>query len=360
MSKSSLTLIAGSAKTKQALQEQLEQLLGEYVHVKSHAADEGLPDSLEDTIILYSSDAAYDKTNDIYSINAEKIIVGKRTVHHEYIDKLLRIPEGSTVLVVNDVDEATISLIESLYQLGVDHVQFIPFRKGSLFYEDVHIAVTPGETNLCPSYIKEVIDIGVRLFDMTTILEVVERCGLNKDISSRISERYIRNIIELQRRLLYAERDAKRMSEHIQNVLGTVDDGILVVNEEGRITVFNNRLAALFHVDPQDVVEKYMKEVMHSRDITDFIINGKDESKFFDIDGVDVVIFRLQMEKENTIVATFKSVHQAVEIEKTAQREMRNKEFYTKYSFHDIIGEHEVMKERAASPRSLPCRGIQF
>lgn len=35
MSKSSLTLIAGSSKTKEALQEQLEQLLGDYVHVSS-------------------------------------------------------------------------------------------------------------------------------------------------------------------------------------------------------------------------------------------------------------------------------------------------------------------------------------
>ncbi|MFI8495823.1 sigma 54-interacting transcriptional regulator [Peribacillus butanolivorans] len=353
MSKSSLTLIAGSAKTKQALQEQLEQLLGDYVHVKSHATDEGMPQSLEDRIILYSSDTAYDNSNAMYSVNAEKIIVGKRTVNHEYIDKLLRIPDGSAVLVVNDDDDATISLIESLYQLGVDHVQFIPFRKGILFYEDVQIAVSPGETHLCPSYIKEVIDIGVRLFDITTILEVVECCGLNKDISSKISERYISNIIELQRKLLFAERDAMQMSEHIQNVLGTVDDGILVVNEEGRITVFNNRLAALFHVDAQDVVNKYLEHVMNRRDITDFIMDGRDESKFFDINGVDVVIFRLQMMKENTIVVTFKSVHQAFEIEKTAQREMRNKGFYTKYCFDDIIGEDDVMKDRKQIAKKL-------
>lgn len=180
---------------------------------------------------------------------------------------------------------------------------------------------------------------------MTTILEVVECCGLDKDIASKISERYIRNIIELQRKLLVAERDAKQMSEHIQNVLGTVDDGILVVNQEGRVTVFNHSLAALFHVGAQDVINKYIEHVMNRQDIIDFIMNGKDESKFFDIDGVDVVIFRLQMMKENTIVATFKSVYQAFEIEKTAQREMQNKRFYTKYSFHDIIGEHDVMKE---------------
>ncbi|MGE7762969.1 sigma-54 interaction domain-containing protein [Peribacillus sp. NPDC097895] len=353
MSKSSLTLIAGSSKTKQALQEQLEQLLGDYVHVTSYAADEGIPLSLEDRMILYSSDAAYENKRGMYSVNAEKIIVGTRTVNHEYIDKLLRIPDGTAVLLVNDDDDATISLIETLYQLGIDHVKFIPFRKGILFYEDVQVAVSPGETHLCPSYIKEVIDIGVRLFDITTILEVVECCGLNKDISSKISERYISNIIELQRKLLDAERDALQMSEHIQNVLGTVDDGILVVNEEGRITVFNDRLAALFHVDAQDVVNKYIEHIVNRRDITEFIMEGRDESKFFDIDGVDVVIFRLQMMKENTIVATFKSVHQAFEIEKTAQRELRNKGFYTKYCFDDIIGEEDVMKERKQIAKKL-------
>ncbi|MDM5212849.1 sigma 54-interacting transcriptional regulator [Peribacillus sp. NJ4] len=353
MSGSSLTLIAGSTKTKEALQEQLEQLLGDYVHVKSHAADEGLPHSLEDEIILYSSDAAYVNKKGMYSVNAGKIIVGKRTVNHEYIDKLLRIPDGSSVLLVNDDDDATINLIESLYQLGVDHIQFIPFRKGILFYEDVQIAVSPGETHLCPPYIKEVIDIGVRLFDITTILEVVESCGLHKDISSKISERYISNIIELQRKLVYAERDAKQMSEHIQNVLGTVDDGILVVNGEGLISVFNNQLAALFHVEAQEVVNKYLEQVMNRRDITQFIMEGNDESKFFEIDSVDVVIFRLQMIKEHTIVATFKSVHQALEIEKTAQREMRNKGFYTKYCFDDIIGEDEVMKKRKQIAKKL-------
>ncbi|MDQ6597914.1 sigma-54 interaction domain-containing protein [Bacillus salipaludis] len=353
MTKSTLTLIAGSVKTKQALHEQLEQLLGDYVHIKSHAADEGLPRSLEDTIILCSSDAAYNRTNGRYSVNAENIIVGKRTVHHEYIDKLLRIPEGSPVLLVNDDHDATNSLIESLYQLGIDHIQFIPFQKGTLFYKDVQIAVSPGETHLCPSYIKEVIDIGVRLFDITTILNVVECCGLDKDITSKISERYISNIIDLQRKLLVAEWDANQMSEHIQNVLGTVDDGLLVVNQEGKITVFNHSLAALFHVVAQDAVDKNIEQVMNRRDIIDFIMKSKDDSKFFNIDGVDVVIFRLQMTKENTIVATFKSVHQAFEIEKTAQRELRNKGFHTKYGFHDIIGEHDGMKERKRIAKKL-------
>ena len=92
------------------------------------------------------------------------------------------------------------------------------------------------------------IDIGVRLFDMATILKVVEYFCLGEKVSSLISERYIRNIIDLQRELSIAEQNAKHLSQHIQNVVNTVDDGILAINQQQKITVFNRRLEALFHL----------------------------------------------------------------------------------------------------------------
>ena len=128
-------------------------------------------------------------------------MVGKRTVHHQFIDQLLKIPINSDVLIVNDDDFATIELIESLYQLGIDHLRFIPFKKEQIFYKNIDIAISPGEPHLCPPSIKKVIDIGVRLFDMATILKVVEYFCLGEKVSSLISERYIRNIIDLQREL---------------------------------------------------------------------------------------------------------------------------------------------------------------
>ena len=60
---------------------------------------------------------------------------------------------------------------------------------------------------------------------------------------------------------------------------------------------------------------------------------------------MDLVIFRHQMETENTIVATFKSINQAFEVEKMAQRELKNKGFYAKYNFDDIVGEHPLLNE---------------
>ncbi|MEH7524982.1 sigma 54-interacting transcriptional regulator [Bacillus sp. JJ1503] len=351
--KQSLTLIAGSRQTKQVLHEQLQQLLGDYVQIEIYSTDEGLPTQLADDFFLFSSEVTRLESHEVCQINGKEMMVGKRTIHHRFIDQLLKIPVNSDVLVVNDDDSATIEVIESLYQLGIDHLRFIPYKKDQIFYKNIDIAISPGETHLCPPSINKVIDIGVRLFDMATILKVVEYFCLGEKISSLISERYIRNIIDLQRELSYAEQNAKQMKQHIQNVVNTVDDGIIAINKQHRVTVFNRRLGALFHLPVDDAINKQLEEVIVQQDLIDFILHGNEESKFFTIYGVDLVIFRHQMETENTIVATFKSIHQAFEVEKMAQRELKNKGFYAKYNFDDIVGDHPLLKETKLIAKKL-------
>ncbi|WP_088014355.1 sigma-54 interaction domain-containing protein [Gottfriedia acidiceleris] len=337
----SLTLITGSVKTKQALYSQLSHLLGDYISIKSFSIEEGIEFDLKDDIILYSSNEAKFESEKMVHMNAKYILVGKRTPNHNNLDKLLRINRETKVLVVNDDYNSTIELIQSLYQLGIDHLDYFPYKLDQVYYPDINIAISPGETHLCPHHINEVIDIGVRLFDMTTILQIVEHCHLDKTIASLISEKYIRNIIELQRKLIYAEHEAKKVNEHIQNVVDAVDDGILAIDKYSKITVFNDRLAALYQISTENAVGQKIDQVISQQKIKEFIINGKEESKFFTINNVDIVIYRFFIKEESKVVATFKSVNQAFEIEKTAQREFRNQGFYARYNFDDIIGEHQ-------------------
>ncbi len=337
-----LTIITGSKQTKEVLHEQLEQLTGDYLSIKTFAVDEGLPLHIEDNIILYSSDIAKAEANALSTINGHQLFVGKRTIRHEYIENLLTIPAGETVLMVNDDDQTTIDVIESIYQLGINHIKFVPYKRGQMFYENINTAVSPGETHLFPVYIDNGIDIGVRLFDMATILKVIDHFALDDSIASKVSERYLRSMITLHRKIFAAEQDAIKTTRHYQNVVDTVDDGILVINKEKRITLFNHRLEALFQKSADEVIHRPLQEIVQ-QELYDFIVYSTDENKFFSMNGVDVVAFRQHMIKEQTVVVTFKSVHQAFEIEKTAQREQDKKGFYAKYDFEDILGEHPVL-----------------
>jgi sigma-54 dependent transcriptional regulator, acetoin dehydrogenase operon transcriptional activator AcoR len=347
-----LTLIAGSTQTKKVLYDQLHQLAGDYIVVRAFAIDETLPHQLEDHVILYSSEATKTEAATISNISGKESIVGKRTIRHDYIDRLLTIPSGERVLMVNDDDPSTVDVIESLYQLGINHVTFLPFKRGQMFYDNIHVAVSPGETHLCPSYIPQIIDIGVRPFDMATIIKVMDYFQLDDSVSSKVSERYIRSMIVLHRKILGAEQDALQTTEHYQNVVNTVDDGILAINKEREITLFNHRLEALFQMPAKDVIGRDLSYVVDS-DLQDFIINGLEENKFVSMNGVDVVAFRQSIPEEHTTVVTFKSVNQAFEIEKTAQREQHKKGFAAKYDFDDILGEHPLLLERVRIAKKL-------
>ncbi|ODG93219.1 Fis family transcriptional regulator [Gottfriedia luciferensis] len=343
--KNSLTLITGSSKTRQALSNQLTQLLEEYITINSYAIDEGEHKSFKDEIILFSSEAVKAETEKFAQLSAKQIIVGKRTLNHENVDKLLRIEEGTKVLVVNDDFQSTVELIQSLYQLGINHLEYFPFKSDQLYYPDINFSVSPGETHLSPPYIKHVLDIGVRLFDISTILHIVDYFHFNDNIATLISEKYLRNIIELHRELFNADQSVKKVNRHIQSVVNTVDDGILAIDGYKRITVLNDRIIKLFKLTKSNYEGKYIDEIIKEQNIRDFILNGTDESKFFSIDNIDIVIYRTYSHEDDRIVATFKSVNQAFEIEKTAQREFRKQGFYARYDFADIIGEDDAILE---------------
>ena len=352
MDRPTLTLIAGSTQTKKVLYDQLHLLAGDYIAVKAFAIDETLPNQIEDHVILYSSETTKSEAATLSVITGKEAIVGKRTIRHDYIDRLLTIPQGERVLMVNDDEPSTIDVIESLYQLGINHVTFLPFKRGQMFYDNIHIAVSPGETHLCPSYIPQMIDIGVRPFDMATIIKVMDYFQLEDSVSSKVSERYIRSMIALHRKILVAEQDAVQTTEHYQNVVNTVDDGILAINKKKEITLFNHRLEALFQTQAKDMICRHISNVV-DLNLQEFIIDGLEENKFVSMNGVDVVAFRQPIPEEEAIVVTFKSVNQAFEIEKTAQREQHKKGFTAKYDFDDILGEHPLLLERVRIAKKL-------
>ncbi|WP_226659216.1 sigma-54 interaction domain-containing protein [Pseudalkalibacillus hwajinpoensis] len=352
MKRPTLTLIAGSTQTKTVLYDQLQQLAGDYIAVRAFAIDETLPHQIDDHVILYSSETTKKEAASLSVITGVESIVGKRTIRHDYIDRLLTIPQGERVLMVNDDDPSTIDVIESLYQLGINHVTFLPFKRGQMYYDNIEVAVSPGETHLCPSYIPTILDIGVRPFDMATIINVMDYFQLDDSVSSKVSERYIRSMIALHRKILVAEQEALRTTEHYQNVVNTVDDGILAINKEKKITLFNQRLEALFQLQANDVIGLPISNVV-DQDLQEFMINGAEENKFVSMNGVDVVAFRQSIPNEVSTVVTFKSVNQAFEIEKTAQREQHKKGFAAKYDFDDILGEHPLLLERVRIAKKL-------
>jgi len=344
-----LILLCGTTETRKTLVRQLREVIGDFIRILDYSIEEGIPQVFSHQLIILSS-AAIEEDTAPYIGSGCRVLVAKRTVNFEHIDKLLFLPEGTDVLYVNDGPETVYDSIETLLQLGITHIQYHPFYPGKKNYEEVKIAITPGEVNLVPPFVKEVVNIGPRLIDITTVMTILQHLDFQEKKGDIVSDKYIRKIIDLGRKLSETSKETDRLNKHLKQVLDGVNDGIVAVNSTGIITVFNENLQNMLGMYTNKPIGKHLQEVFRNPELVSFILHESQvESGWFSILHTDVIVHRFYLETEGAIVATFKNAHETIEMEKTIRRELLKKGFVAKYGFEDIQGD---------SPSILKCKQI--
>ena len=101
-----------------------------------------------------------------------RIIKMNRSPDRTSLNKISKIPANTAVLIVNDTYESSIDTVNSFYEVGISHINMIPFDEElehTGIYDRLQIAVTPGESVLVPRHIKKIIDIGYRRVSFDTM-----------------------------------------------------------------------------------------------------------------------------------------------------------------------------------------------
>lgn len=334
-----LTLLSGTVETRKMLCAQLEDIIGDFVVIDSFSLEEHMPDPpLKNRLVLLSSHLIAEEAKPFIGTGCE-VITASRTVNFENIDKLLYLPAGTKALYVNDFPETVAESIENLLALGIDHIEYIPYYPGKQNNQHIPLAITPGEVNLVPEFVNEVVNLGPRLIDMTTIMEIIKRFQLLEEKGGEISKKYTRKIIELSKTLASTTRETSKLNKHFKQVLDGVNDGILAVDYRGKVTVLNEILETALKVSSKASVGKYIQDVIPDMDLAQFILtDSSEDNRVFTIRGCDFVVHRIHLATEQSYVATFKDVHETLKLERTLRRELIKKGYVAKYTFPDIIG----------------------
>ncbi|MFY4776838.1 sigma 54-interacting transcriptional regulator [Metabacillus sp. RGM 3146] len=361
MPNKSITLITGNNKTRQALHAQLDSLFQGLVHITSIAADEIDFPMIQTDLAVYSSDRLKQDYGS-KSANCSHVLTASRTLHHDYIEKLLQLRAREKVLVVNDHNESAAELIELLKELGLNQLTYVPFDFGDHHHDDIETAITPGEESCVPSYIHKIVDIGVRLIDITTILKLSEILGLHEQLSI-ISSRYAKNLIKVFQKLHKAEIQGEKIGSQLAKIVNNLDDGILALNDESEIILINKQLSDFFQL------EQYAKKNLTAKHflpkhVLQFIQEGPEEKKYFSINDAEFVLHRSFFPDGEGIIATFKRGHPAMEVEQAARKESANSGYAANYTFDMIIGKHpklldakHIAKKLALSSHPILIQG---
>ncbi|MBN3554901.1 sigma 54-interacting transcriptional regulator [Fictibacillus nanhaiensis] len=363
--KKQIVLLAGTKETRIALTHQLQSILGDYFQIRSYSSEEMLPTRLESEIVILSSYLIKREVAHCLSESC-RVITARRTVNYEYMDQLLQLPEGTDVMYVNDFPQTVEQSIQTLMHLGINHLNYLPYYPGIPHYQHADIAVTPGEMHLVPKEVKRIINIGVRLIDITTITEILGELGVLDDRATGISERFTEKIIQLSKKLAHANQKALQLNEHLDKVLNGVNDGILSFDHTGKITVFNEELKNIFLTDSKQAVGKHIKQIIKDKELLHFLTDTASEpyDQFFTINDINFMVHRFSLPVENTMIATFKNTSTTISMEKAARYELKRKGYLGKYYFSDIVGNSEaivqtknIAKKLAVTDLSLLLQG---
>lgn len=348
-----ITLLTGTESTKNELLNQLQSLLQGYVDIDSYASDSGLKGIIKSDLIVISSKLILDEVMP-YIDKSCPIVLARRALNISNIDKLFPIPEGTKALLVNDTPETAFEVIGLLRELGIDHIDFIPYYPNCQVDHHISIAITPGETSYVPEFVKRTIDIGPRIIDLTTIVEILEKLNILDEKAHFVSAKYMETIIGLGKQLYKSIDESNKINEYLVKVLNQVNDGIIAFSKEGKITVFNQKSEEIFKLGHSYTLGKNISHIVKDKSLLEFLLsNIETTDQLFKINENEVAISKFKVRNLDSIVCTIKTTKEMAEIENKLRRNLIKKGYIGKYTFGDIIGNSQTLKSTIKTAEKL-------
>lgn len=347
-----VTLFTGTESTRVELKSQLEAVLQDVVHVDSYATDNGIEERVSSDLVVLSTELIREETMPWINPGCP-CLIARRTLDMSRLDELFTIQGGQRLLLVNDTKETTEESVELIQNLGLDHFELIPYYPGCAVTKGPELAITLGEPDLVPEFVTRIIDIGPRVIDLTTVVEILERLDLLDEKANLVSARYMETIIRLQRELYQSFEEKGRINEYLMQVLDGVNDGILGFDRSGRITMFNQRCEEIFSLSHRKAVAKHVQQLFKP-DEADFLLNSEEGADRAVVLGQrEYVLNRFTVEARGAIVCTIRDGAEKDRMLLALRRDLLRKGHIAKYSFDDIRGTSPVLQETINNARKL-------
>lgn len=295
---------------------------------------------INDKVILVMIDEkAYEIQK--YASKESTIIVIERTLREKEIYKIAAIPNDTKVLVVNDTKETTIETVNLLHSIGISHLKLIPYLENKV-YEDIKVAITPGERDKVPDFIETIIDVGHRCIDIATFLKIINCLDIHdREIEENLIK-YSEGIISKDMGIKKQYMDLFIKGQQLEVLIEHTQDAIAIVDNEEKIVLTNSIFSNLFDFK----IGNYF--IFNNEEINNVL--KKDEIKG------EIIKFRNQiftinkepikyLSYKSGYIISFSDVTNIKRIEQNISKKIREKGFYAKYNFDMIITNSQKMKE---------------
>ncbi|SDY65870.1 sigma-54 interaction domain-containing protein [Tindallia californiensis] len=350
-----IVLLAGTDQTKVRLHQQMEELFQGLFPILSYAIDTGLPEAIEADLVVFSSKQVADEIREKNLLSeSQQSVTAVRTIPMDHLDQVMKLAKGERVLLVNDRMETALESIEALRRIGVDHIEMIPWApREALPLSLPEIAITPGEGYLVPADISKVVDIGPRVLDFSTIAAILYHTGYYQNYSTAFSEGYLKKIIHMASKLADSHREIETLNQHLSEVIDGLNDGLMVFNQEGWVSVLNEKARQLLKVPNPGKSPIALARLLSSAELKHFLLYEEVQEKILMLFQQEILVKKLVDPKSLTTTVILKNVQETIASGNQIKRDLMRRGFYARYTFDDLIGSSVAMEKVKKTSRKL-------
>ncbi len=165
----------------------------------------------------------------------------------------------------------------------------------------------------------------------------------------------VRMTILEARRVNTVRKQERRKAEQLKAMLNFTYDGIIALDSEGKITLFNKVAEELSGWTAENAINRNVKEVIPDAGCHHLLKTGRPElGAVFEIGNVKVVGNRVPIivdRKIEGVVTTFQKIDVLQKIESKVRRTLSHKGLTARHSFVDIIGKSKALSSVAGLAR---------
>ena len=351
--KKNVAVISLDAYAGQFYAQQVQELFGDRIAVCSYSVRDGSVEHMPRKYDLYMvTTDAFDSLGDMHRyvpIDGEMMEIHV-TLRWDVVHRLQALPAGKKVLFVNLSDKMCREAVTRLNQLGVNQLDFDLYHPGAPEPDmsQYDFVITPQETRYVPAGAREIIDIGQRVCDSSTMIEAALRLGFEELLETPEFEQYQRDVAANTYSFDRVFARGLRLESQFEILMEILDEGIVGVNERGEVFASNHKLEEITGIPGARALQRPAAEmypfVPFARCLAE---RAPQPAQVVSANGVNMNVAVAPVLRGGACIGAFATVQRFSDAE-NRQNELRSqllhKGYRAKYTFDDVVGQSPTIR----------------
>lgn len=281
----------------------------------------------------------------------------EQTFTKKGIEKLRGVPVGSRALFVNLSQKMCRECITRINQLGINHIEMVPFWPGTETPAGYDLAITPAETRYVPANINRIIDLGHRTLDVSAVAEIALKLGEEALLETEAIQSYFQSICSNSYSFYALFSRQLTARSQLNGLIEALGEGIIGVNAEGTVYVCNRKAAQITRVSRTDALEHPAAEVFPELPFAGCLRRGDVlDARLMKLGGVNVNVDLFPVMRGSVCEGAFARLQHFSEQEEkqsALRMQMFSKGHRAKYTFDDIQGNSPAICQARNTARRM-------